>query len=45
MAAHQATFAIPFAMRQLLLGTWQGIYLWEHRKAPHTRQVVVTVVG
>jgi thiamine phosphate synthase YjbQ (UPF0047 family) len=30
---------------RLLLGTWQGIYLWEHRVAPHTRHVVVTVIG
>jgi thiamine phosphate synthase YjbQ (UPF0047 family) len=28
-----------------LLGTWQGLYLWEHRTAPHTRSVVVTVMG
>lgn len=30
---------------RLLLGTWQGIFLWEHRKAPHARRVVVTVTG
>jgi thiamine phosphate synthase YjbQ (UPF0047 family) len=30
---------------RLALGTWQGIYLWEHRLAPHTRNVVVTVIG
>ena len=51
MAAHArsalagSSVAIPVGNHQLLLGTWQGIYLWEHRKAPHTRQVVVTVVG
>lgn len=27
------------------LGTWQGIYLWEHRRAPHRRRVAVTVLG
>ena len=27
------------------LGTWQGVYLWEHRSAPHARRVVVTVMG
>jgi secondary thiamine-phosphate synthase enzyme len=27
------------------LGTWQGVYLWEHRRAPHSRKVVVTVLG
>jgi secondary thiamine-phosphate synthase enzyme len=36
---------IPFSDHELLLGTWQGIFLWEHRKHPHTRSVVVSVVG
>jgi len=27
------------------LGTWQGVYLWEHRSAPHTRKVSVTIIG
>jgi len=39
------SLTIPVAAARLLLGTWQGIYLWEHRRAPHTRQVVVTVTG
>lgn len=30
---------------RLLLGTWQGLFLWEHREAPHARRVVVTVTG
>ena len=30
---------------RLLLGTWQGIFLWEHRFTPHTRCLVVTVTG
>ncbi|MFI4853754.1 MAG: secondary thiamine-phosphate synthase enzyme YjbQ [Phycisphaerales bacterium JB065] len=43
-AALTATsIAIPIMSRDLTLGTWQGIYLWEHRTAPHTRQVVVQV--
>jgi thiamine phosphate synthase YjbQ (UPF0047 family) len=29
----------------LLLGTWQGIYLFEHRRAPHRREIVVQVMG
>lgn len=33
--------SIPFRDRQLLLGTWQGIYLWEHRHYRGSRQVVV----
>ncbi|NOU27594.1 MAG: YjbQ family protein [Polyangiaceae bacterium] len=41
-AALTATsLGIPFAKKRLLLGTWQGIYLYEHRHAPHTREVVV----
>lgn len=27
------------------LGTWQGVYLWEHRSAPHTRKISVTFIG
>ncbi len=33
--------SIPFAAGELLLGTWQGIYLWEHRHHPCRRQIVV----
>ena len=29
----------------LALGRWQGVYLWEHRTAPHQRSVLVTVLG
>jgi secondary thiamine-phosphate synthase enzyme len=36
---------IPITAGRLALGTWQAIYLWEHRRAPHTRRVVVTVLG
>ena len=36
---------IPIKDGRLLLGTWQGIYLWEHRTAAHRRTVVVTVLG
>lgn len=51
MAAHARTvltassLQIPVAEGRLALGTWQGIYLWEHRRAAHTRRVVVTVMG
>lgn len=37
--------SVPIADRNLQLGTWQGIYLWEHRHAGHRRQVIVTVTG
>ncbi len=41
-AALTATsLGIPFEKKRLLLGTWQGIYLYEHRHAPHTREVIV----
>ena len=36
---------IPIAAGQLALGTWQGIYLWEHRTHPHTRQLIVHLLG
>lgn len=39
----QSSIVIPVAGGELQLGTWQGIYLWEHRMAPHERRVLVTV--
>ena len=36
---------VPITDGHLALGTWQAIYLWEHRSAPHTRRLVVTVLG
>ncbi len=36
---------VPVGGGRLLLGTWQGIYLWEHRTGPQQRSVVVTVLG
>lgn len=36
---------IPISGGRLALGTWQGIYLWEHRRTPHTRHVFVHVQG
>lgn len=37
--------SVPIADGRMALGTWQGIYLWEHRVAPHSRTVVVHVIG
>ena len=45
MALTRTSETIPFADRRLSLGTWQGLFLWEHRDAPHTRELVVTVTG
>jgi secondary thiamine-phosphate synthase enzyme len=39
------SLSIPVADGKMMLGTWQGIYLWEHRLEPHHRQVIVTVQG
>lgn len=36
---------IPIAHGRLLLGTWQGIYLWEHRRHGHYREIVVHITG
>jgi secondary thiamine-phosphate synthase enzyme len=36
---------VPVTGGRLALGTWQAIYLWEHRAAPHRRRVIVTVQG
>jgi secondary thiamine-phosphate synthase enzyme len=49
MAAHIRTIlthsdlTIPVVNGRLGLGTWQGIYLWEHRTHPHHREIIVTV--
>lgn len=49
MSAHvrsaltQTELTIPIEEARLRLGTWQGLFLWEHRLRPHTRQLVVTV--
>ena len=51
MAAHARSLltglelTVPFANRKLLLGTWQGIYLFEHRSHGHHREIVVTLIG
>ncbi|MCU7803010.1 MAG: secondary thiamine-phosphate synthase enzyme YjbQ [Candidatus Thiodiazotropha sp. (ex Lucinoma borealis)] len=37
--------SVPIRQGRLALGTWQGIYLWEHRTHPHQRQVMITLYG
>jgi len=44
-AITRSSEAIPVGRGQLLLGTWQGLYVWEHRNHPHRRSLVVHVVG
>lgn len=41
----QTSLSIPIAQGKLDLGVWQGIYLYEHRHAAHTRRISVTIVG
>ncbi|MGI9243428.1 MAG: secondary thiamine-phosphate synthase enzyme YjbQ [Verrucomicrobiales bacterium] len=36
---------VPIVDGHMTLGTWQGLFLFEHRRAPHSRRVVVTVMG
>ncbi len=36
---------IPIMQGRMALGTWQGLFLFEHRHAPHVRQVVVSLIG
>lgn len=51
MSAHvrsaltQTDLSIPVTRGRLALGTWQGIYLWEHRHRPHERRLIVSVFG
>jgi secondary thiamine-phosphate synthase enzyme len=51
MPAHVRTalttvnLSVPIARGRLVLGTWQGIYVWEHRTHPHRRRVTVHILG
>jgi secondary thiamine-phosphate synthase enzyme len=45
MALTRTAEVIPFINTRLCLGTWQGLYLWEHRRAPHTRKIILTFSG
>ncbi len=45
MTLTRTSETIPVAEGQMLLGTWQGIFLWEHRRSAHSRRVVVTIIG
>jgi len=41
----QSDLNLPVRQGRCALGTWQGIFLWEHRLAPHSRRVIVTLQG
>lgn len=45
MVLTRSSEVVPIAHGELQLGTWQGIFLFEHRRAPHRRQIVVSVIG
>lgn len=45
MALTRSSEVVPVSGSRMELGTWQGIFLFEHRRAPHTRKIVVTVIG
>ena len=51
MSAHirsaltQTSVGIPLVAGELVLGTWQGLFLWEHRTRPHRREVVLHLMG
>lgn len=51
MPAHVRTaltsvnLSVPIDGGRLCLGTWQGLYVWEHRRIPHVRSIVVHVIG
>jgi secondary thiamine-phosphate synthase enzyme len=45
MALTRTGETVPFNDGRLQLGTWQGVFLWEHRHAPHNRRIIVTVTG
>jgi secondary thiamine-phosphate synthase enzyme len=45
MALTRTNEVVPVIDGKLQLGTWQGIFLFEHRLAPHRRKIVVTVMG
>jgi len=44
-ALTSTSLTIPVTDGRLGLGTWQGLYVWEHRSRPHTRSILVTVQG
>ena len=41
----QPSISVPVVQGRCDLGTWQGVFLWEHRHAPHRRRVTVSVTG
>lgn len=44
-ALTQTQLSIPIVSGQMVLGTWQGLYLFEHRRAPYRREIVLHLIG
>src|SRR5437764_6207831 len=45
MVLTRTSETVPIVAGKMQLGTWQGIFLFEHRRAPHRRKVIVTIIG
>ncbi len=45
MVLTRTSEVIPILNGQMQLGTWQGVFLFEHRRAAHTRKIIMTVMG
>jgi secondary thiamine-phosphate synthase enzyme len=45
MVLTRTSETIPLVEAEMQLGTWQGIFLFEHRRAPHRRKVLITIIG
>jgi secondary thiamine-phosphate synthase enzyme len=45
MALTRTSETVPVSGGEMVLGTWQGLFLFEHRRAPHSRQIAVNVTG
>lgn len=45
MALTRTSEVVPVARGNLVLGTWQGIFLFEHRRSPHRREIAVNITG
>jgi secondary thiamine-phosphate synthase enzyme len=44
-ALTQTSLSVPVTAGRMALGTWQGIYLFEHRRIPHTREIALHLIG
>ena len=45
MVLTRTSETVPIADRKMQLGTWQGIFLFEHRRSPHRRKIFITILG